>query len=86
MTGWLLAALVLIVLGIGPAMWLGVRGDAVARLIGLELGTAATVLTLLVLAQASGQAQLLIVPLVLVVLSFAGTLVFTRLLATQEGR
>jgi multisubunit Na+/H+ antiporter MnhF subunit len=39
-----------------------------------------------VLAQASGQAQLLIVPLVLVVLSFAGTLVFTRLLATQEGR
>lgn len=84
MTGWLLAALALMVVGLGPALWLGARGDAVARLVGLELGGATAVLVLLVLGQASGQAQLMIVPLVLVVLSFAGTLVFTRLLAARQ--
>lgn len=84
MTGWLLAALALMLVGLGPALWLGARGDAVARLVGLELGGATTVLVLLVLAEASGQAQLMIVPLVLVVLSFAGTLVFTRLLTTRH--
>jgi multisubunit Na+/H+ antiporter MnhF subunit len=76
----MLAALVLMVAGLGPALWLGVRGDAVDRLVGLELGSALTVLVLLLLAQATGQSSLLIVPLVLVLLSFAGTLVFTRLL------
>jgi multisubunit Na+/H+ antiporter MnhF subunit len=84
MTGWLLAALALMVVGLGPALWLGAHGDAVSRLVGLELGSATTVLVLLTLAQASGQAQLMIVPLVLVVLSFAGTLVFTRLLAAKQ--
>jgi multisubunit Na+/H+ antiporter MnhF subunit len=83
-TGWLLAALVLVLLGLGPALWLGARGDAVSRLVGAELGAATTVLVLVVLAQAAGQAQLMIVPLTLVVLSFAGTLVFTRLLATRQ--
>jgi multisubunit Na+/H+ antiporter MnhF subunit len=83
-TGWLFAALALMVVGLGPALWLGAHGDAVARLVGSELGAAITVLVLIVLAQASGQAQLMIVPLVLVVLSFAGTLVFTRLLATRH--
>ena len=86
MNGWLLAALALMALGLGPALWLGCRQDAVARLVGLELGSAVTVLALLALAQAAGQAQLLVVPLVLVVLSFAGTLVFTRLLGTGADR
>lgn len=84
MTGWLVAALALMVLGLGPVLWLGTHGEAAARLVGLELGASITALTLLVLAQAAGQSQLLIVPLVLVVLSFAGTLVFTRLLATRQ--
>jgi multisubunit Na+/H+ antiporter MnhF subunit len=83
-TGWLLAALALMVVGLGPALWLGARGAAIARIVGLELGGAITVLVLMVLAQASGQAQLMIVPLVLVVLSFAGTLVFTRLIAARQ--
>jgi len=83
-TGWLFAALTLMVVGLGPALWLGARGDAIARLVGLELGGATTVLVLLALSQAAGQAQLMIVPLVLVVLSFAGTLVFTRLLAARH--
>lgn len=55
-----------------------------ARLVGLELGSSITVLILLLLAQVAGQSQFLIVPLTLVLLSFAGTLVFTRLLASRS--
>jgi multisubunit Na+/H+ antiporter MnhF subunit len=83
MSTWLAGALVLMVAGLGPALWLGVRGAAVERLVGVELGSAVTVLVLLLLSQAVGQSSLLIVPLVLVLLSFAGTLVFTRLLSPR---
>jgi len=82
-TPWLLGALVLMVTGLGPALRLGVRGTAAERLVGVELGSAVTVLVLLLLTQALGQASLLILPLVLVLLSFAGTLVFTRLLGPR---
>ena len=84
MTPWLLGAIVLMVGGLGPALWLGSRGEPVYRLVGLELGSSLTVLVLLLLSQVAGQAQFLIVPLVLVLLSFAGTLVFTRLLAPRR--
>jgi multisubunit Na+/H+ antiporter MnhF subunit len=84
MTSWLVAVLVLLVGGLGPALWLGCRGGPVARLVGLELGSSITVLILLLLAQIAGQSQFLIVPLTLVLLSFAGTLVFTRLLASRS--
>lgn len=84
MNAWMLAALVLMVAGLGPALWLGARGDAVDRLVGLELASALTVLVLFLLAQATGRSSLLIVPLVLVLLSFAGTLVFTRLLGLRR--
>jgi multisubunit Na+/H+ antiporter MnhF subunit len=83
MTAWLLGALVLMVAGLGPALWLGARGPAAERLVGVELGSAVGVLVLLLLSQATGQSSLLIVPLVLVPLSFAGTLVFTRLLSPR---
>ncbi|MFC5948686.1 monovalent cation/H+ antiporter complex subunit F [Pseudonocardia lutea] len=77
---WYVAGLALLAGGLLPAAWLGMRGGPVERLVGLELVAAVTTLLLLVLAQAGGQSSLLVVPLVLVVLSFAGTLVFTRLL------
>lgn len=83
MTG-LAPAFVLMVGGLVPALVLISRGDVVARLIGLQLLSAVTVLVLVLLAQGFGQAQYLIVPLVLVVLSFAGTLVFTRLLGRRS--
>jgi multisubunit Na+/H+ antiporter MnhF subunit len=69
--------------GLGPALWLGARGGPTQRLVGLELAGSVTVLVLLLLAQAAGQAQFLVLPLVLVLLSFAGTLVFTRLLGSR---
>jgi len=82
-SAWLVAVLVLMVAGLGPSLWLGSRGSAAERLVGVELGSAVTVLILLLLSQAAGQSSLLIVPLVLVLLSFAGTLVFTRLLSPR---
>lgn len=83
MTGWLVAAAILVAGGLVPALSLASRGDPVQRLVGLELGAAVTVLTLLCLAQAYGPSSALILPLVLVVLAFAGTLVFTRLLGSR---
>jgi multisubunit Na+/H+ antiporter MnhF subunit len=84
MTSWLIGAVVLMVGGLGPALWLGSRGEPVHRLVGLQLGSSVTVLILLLLSQVAGQSQFLIVPLVLALLSFAGTLVFTRLLAPRR--
>lgn len=84
MNPWLLGTIVLLVGGLGPAAWLGTRGDPVDRLIGLEIAAVVTTLLLLLFTQAVGQPSYLIVPLVLVLLSFAGTLVFTRLLAPRS--
>ena len=82
MTG-LVPAAVLLLGGLIPGLVLMSRGDASVRLIGLQLLSGVTVLVLLLLAQGFGQPQYLIVPLVMVVLSFAGTLVFTRLLGRR---
>lgn len=83
MNPWSVAAFVLVVGALGPALWLGARGGPAQRLVGLELCSSVTVLVLLLLAQAVGQSQFLILPLALVLLSFAGTLVFTRLLGSR---
>jgi multisubunit Na+/H+ antiporter MnhF subunit len=72
--------------GLVPAWLLTIRGDPVERLVGLQLATAVATLDLLVLAQAFGQSSYLIVPFVLVLVSFAGTLVYTRLLAPRPMR
>lgn len=81
MTAFLWAGIVLSVGGLIPAWWIGSHGDPVDRLVGLELAGAVGTLDILVLIQAFDQPQYLIVPFALVLLSFAGTLVFTRLLA-----
>jgi multisubunit Na+/H+ antiporter MnhF subunit len=83
MTVWYAAALALMLGGIAPAFLLGSRGSPVDRLVGLELVSSTTVLTMLVLTQAFGQPSYLIVPLVLAVLALTGTLVFTRLLGPR---
>jgi multisubunit Na+/H+ antiporter MnhF subunit len=80
MTIWLIAAAVLMVAGLGSAMVLAYRGPATHRLLGLEVAGAVGTIVMVVLCQALGQPGYLIVPLVLALLSFAGTLVFTRLL------
>lgn len=80
MTAWVVAAGALLVGGLVPAMILAGRGPAAHRLLGLELAGATGIIVLMVLCQAMNQSSYLIVPLVLALLSFAGTLVFTRLL------
>ena len=84
MTCWVVATLVLLIAGVLPAAIIGMRGPAVGRLVGLELLSSVCCVVLLLLAQADAEPMYLIVPLVLVVLSFAGTLVFTRLFVGQQ--
>jgi multicomponent Na+:H+ antiporter subunit F len=80
-SGFEVCALVLLVAGVGPAVVLAARGDEHTRLVGLSLtGSVAAVLFLL-LAQVADRSYELIVPLVMVPMSFAGVLVFTRLLS-----
>ncbi|MBN9110852.1 MAG: hypothetical protein J0I34_18980 [Pseudonocardia sp.] len=86
MTTWGVAALAMLVTGLVPAAWLAARGSAVARLVGLELAGAVTVPLLLILAAVSGVTSTLVLPVTLALLTFAGTLVFTRLLAGRRGR
>jgi multisubunit Na+/H+ antiporter MnhF subunit len=83
MSGYTVCALVLVA-ALAPAAWIAARGEAVDRLVGLELVSAVATLFLVVMAQVSHQSYFLAVPLVLVPLSFAGTLVFTRLLGPRD--
>jgi multisubunit Na+/H+ antiporter MnhF subunit len=83
MSPWLIGDLVLIGIGMPVAIWIGARGDAVDRLVGLELAGVIGTLALMAFAQAVAQPSYLIVPTVAVVLAFAGTLVFARLLAPR---
>jgi multisubunit Na+/H+ antiporter MnhF subunit len=72
--------------GFLPALVLASTGDPADRLVGLELLAAVLTFALILLSQVGpGQSYDLVLPLVLVPLSFAGTLVFTRLLGTREG-
>lgn len=84
MTVWLIAAGALMIGGLGPAMVLAYRGTSPQRLVGLELAGAIGAILMLVVCQAFNQSGYLIVPLVLALMSFAGTLVFTRLLGTRR--
>lgn len=83
MSMWMIACIALSVGGAVPAAVLGMRGTAIKRLVGLQQLAATSVLLLLVYAQAEEQSSYFVVPLVLVLLSFTGTLVFTRLLVPR---
>lgn len=76
----MICALALVVGGLGPALLLASRGDAVHRLVGLELTSAVAVVFMMVFTEIAGQSYYLSVPLVLAPMSLAGTLVYTRLL------
>lgn len=71
--------------GLGPGLVLASMGKASERLVGLEVVAAVATFALITFSQVGpGQSYDLILPLVLVPLSFAGTLVFTRLLSQQD--
>lgn len=75
------AALALLLGVFAPGAWIASRGTPRHRLVGLEFSGVAATMALTVLAVDRQQASSLIVPLVLAVLTFPGTLVYTRLLA-----
>ncbi|MBF6060039.1 hypothetical protein IU500_00015 [Nocardia terpenica] len=82
---WLAAGFVLLVGAIPPGIWLSVRGSAPERIIGLQLVGSAGGLTLVAISLGVSRPDYLIVPLVLVLLTFAGTLVYTRLTGESDG-
>lgn len=84
MNPWLLGVVVLVAGALAPATWISARGGAVDRLLGLELATVAATLVLMGVAQAAHQTSYLIVPLVLALVGFAGTMVFVRLLGPRS--
>ncbi|HET6908164.1 MAG TPA: MrpF/PhaF family protein [Mycobacteriales bacterium] len=83
MSGYTICTIVLAA-ALAPALLVGVRGDPIDRLVGLELAGSVASALMLVLAQVQHQSYYLAVPLVLVPLSLAGTLVFTRLLGDRD--
>ena len=86
MTGYTICAAVLMIGGLGPALLVSARGGPIDRLVGLELVGSIAVVLMLVIAQITDQSYYLAAPLVLAPLSFAGTLVFTRLLGRGSDR
>jgi multicomponent Na+:H+ antiporter subunit F len=81
---WLAGAIVLLSVGLPAAGWLAARDGPLDRLVGVEMGNVIVTLELILFSQAVGQSSYLIVPLVLAVVSFAGTLVYARLLAPRS--
>ncbi|HET6877616.1 MAG TPA: monovalent cation/H+ antiporter complex subunit F [Jatrophihabitans sp.] len=84
MSMWLVASLALLIGAFAPAVYVGARGGPVDRLAGLQQLGGVAVLVLMLFAQAVDRSDYLIVPLVLVLVSFAGALVFTRLLIPRK--
>jgi multisubunit Na+/H+ antiporter MnhF subunit len=83
---WEVAIGVLIVAGPLVGLVLAARGEAVGRLVGLQLAGVTTVMILIAVSVGDGQTSYLIVPLTLAVLLTTGTLVFTRLIRQRSQR
>lgn len=80
MSAFTICTVALLAGGLAPALVVCSRGRPGDRLVGLEIASAVIVFLLVMLSQIGpGQSYDLVLPLVLVPLSFAGTLVFTRL-------
>lgn len=87
MSGFTICLVALLVGGLLPGLLIASRGRATDRLVGLEIVSAVAVLALVLFAEVGpGQSYDLTLPLVLAPLSFAGTLVFTRLLGAEGER
>jgi multicomponent Na+:H+ antiporter subunit F len=80
---WLVGATVLLV-GLLPCLWLGVRGSASEALVGMELAGALVTVVLLLLAEGFHRTSYFALPLVSSVLVFVGALVFVRVLGERH--
>ncbi len=86
MTGYEVCEATVMIGGLTPALAMAARGRPGDRLIGVVLTGAVVTVAMLLMSNISAESYELIVPLVLVVLSVVGTLVFTRLIGgSQDG-
>lgn len=86
MSGYEVCAAALMLGALLPALVMAATGRSSDRLIGLVLASSVITVVMLLMGEITGQSYELIVPLVLVVLSVVGTLVFTRLISgAQDG-
>jgi multicomponent Na+:H+ antiporter subunit F len=76
---WLISATVLL-FGLGPCIWIVMRGSRISGLIALQLASTLTTLTLLLIAQGLHRDPYADLALVSSILSFAGSLTFVRFL------
>ncbi|HKF80217.1 MAG TPA: monovalent cation/H+ antiporter complex subunit F [Thermoleophilaceae bacterium] len=79
MNAWLIAATVML-FGLGPCIWIVMRGSRISALVALELASTLTTLTLLLIAQGLHRDPFADLALVSALLSFAGSLTFVRFL------
>lgn len=83
MNVWLWGATILLA-GLLPCLWLGVRGSASDALVGVELAGTVVTVVLLLLAEGFHRTSYFVLPLVSAVLSFVGALVFVRFLGERH--
>lgn len=78
MNEWILAAIVLVLGGIIPCLWVAVRASAMEGVVALELAGVISTLVLLLLCEGFQRQPFVDLALVLAVLSFVGTLGYVR--------
>jgi multicomponent Na+:H+ antiporter subunit F len=79
MNAWLISATVLL-FALAPAALVAFRGDAMDRLVGLQMAATVTTLILMLLAQGFQRIPFYDIALASALLSFGGGLVFVRFL------
>jgi multisubunit Na+/H+ antiporter MnhF subunit len=83
MNRWLVAAAVLLVVGMLPAVLVAGRGDVLDRLAGLGMAGVVATLDMLLLSEGYQRTSYVDAGLVLAALSLTGSLVFARLVVRQ---
>lgn len=83
MNRWLVAAAVLLVVGMLPAVLVAGRGDVLDRLAGLGMAGVVATLDMLLLSEGYQRSSYVDAGLVLAALSLTGSLVFARLVVRQ---
>jgi len=81
--GWLVAAAVLLVVGMLPAVVVASRGSVLDRLAGLAMAGVVATLDMLLLSEGYQRSSYVDAGLVLAALSLTGSLVFARLVVRQ---
>lgn len=79
MNAYLIAATALL-FGLGPCVWVVMRGSRLSGVVALELASTLTTLTLLLISQGLHRDPFADLALVSALLSFAGSLTFVRFL------